>query len=656
MSGSFSHTARGTEDAPIAEWRRFVEAFASASAGFAGEAGDHARSRDLLRARVRGLQQGLAAGVAPPDVPEGLPRTVANALRDAIRALQGAQRAVLEDVAAVVEDFEHAAENEDRFVVLVFGEVNAGKSALANHVAGLDFPTPVVPRAECFVGEDGTPPRLEESPVECTRDYQGFRLPGLLWIDCPGVLSATPVNAAMARRLVARADLLVFASSSDAPFKRSELEELRKIIEGSASDRLDAVLVITRADRTEEDVDDDGNLVKRLAVKPQADIDRQTSWAREHLELAGITKCVRLEPPRAVSVYVARDTLGLSWKTAQPQREPHGDPAAYAASGIPDLLRTLGKVVTREGAAIKARWPVKRARALRATVIAKLGPSRQRLETLAETVRAEREALAAKADEAAKIAAERAAARVAPCLGGNGIHRPGTFKREVAERELRQHLRREVERAVSEVVRGQLERASKGIGEAVKGFVDGAAFELEVHERYRQRKFKSDKKGRGVGQALGGAGGGVGGMYAGAAVGVLFGPVGAFVGGLIGAVVGGVGGGFAGGAVGAQFEEEVKLRVPAGTNGAEVIAEAQKAMRASAQKAARATIKNLDAALFAPVADSLETLKSKVDEWDAATALPRSMTAPRTAVKALPERRARPAGEKAARKQKSGRR
>ena len=182
----------------------------------------------------------------------GIPADLRRAVDDTIHRLRQARENMLEDLEAEVEHFKHSEENEDRFLVVVFGEVKAGKSALANHLAGLEFNLTPEQRGQCFVG-DKTVDRLEEKPTECTRNYQGFRLRGLLWIDCPGVLSATFSNADLARRLVARADFIILVTSSDAPFKESEVRELLRLIQDSGNQGLEGCLIVSKSDVFEKD-------------------------------------------------------------------------------------------------------------------------------------------------------------------------------------------------------------------------------------------------------------------------------------------------------------------------------------------------------------------------------------------------------------------
>src|SRR5579875_2794351 len=99
---------------------------------------DTRRWRDEIRQTIVTQQKRLRTApkfVVPPDIPSKLEEAVNNTWRQP----RETHSRLLDRLQKTVEDFEYAAENEDRLVVLVFGNVNAGKSALANHMAGLDF-------------------------------------------------------------------------------------------------------------------------------------------------------------------------------------------------------------------------------------------------------------------------------------------------------------------------------------------------------------------------------------------------------------------------------------------------------------------------------------------------------------------------------------
>src|SRR5579884_1110796 len=128
-------------------------------------------------------------------------------------------------------------------------------------------------------------PRLEEAPTECTHAYQGFRLPGLLWIDCPGVGSTTFANGELARRLVARADFILFVTSSDAPLCASELREMHGLIRESGNQALEGLFIITKSDKNELDPDPETEeIIKRVVPKSVEEQRKQACWVCEQIK------------------------------------------------------------------------------------------------------------------------------------------------------------------------------------------------------------------------------------------------------------------------------------------------------------------------------------------------------------------------------------
>jgi len=130
-------------------WLACVQEFARlAESRATGE--DARRWRDAIRQTIAAQQKRLHVVPKVAALP-GIPPELEKAVNDTLRYLHEDNSRLLEKLQAVVEDFEHAEENEDRFVVLVFGRVKAGKSALANHMAGLEFGLPPESCGECFV-------------------------------------------------------------------------------------------------------------------------------------------------------------------------------------------------------------------------------------------------------------------------------------------------------------------------------------------------------------------------------------------------------------------------------------------------------------------------------------------------------------------------
>lgn len=595
-----------------AAWLHFQKEFADAAVVLAEGRESAHRARKRVEQRIEELRAELEEPLPTVGVSEHLPKSMANGIRNAIAVLRGQQRKLLDALAQMAEAFESAEENEDRFVVLVFGEVNAGKSALANHVAGLDFEAAPVQGA-AFVGSEAVS-RLAELPIECTRQYQGFRLPGLLWIDCPGVLSGTFANAQLARRLVARADFLLFVSSSDAPFKASEMKELAALIDDAGQEKLDACLVVTKADHFDVDEDpDSGREIRRVIPKGAKDWEAQANWCREQLKSTGLGKRVRVQAPLAVSVYVGRDALGRRWEDGSRFRSPGpGWESAYAASGLPTLFDLLSKLVREHGPQLKEQWPRKRAAALNKLFEETAARSAAEIDRLVGELKELRSQLALAEKAASAEAAQRAASKVGACLTAHGIYRSGQFDEQAARRDLRQVLRASVRDAVTEATRSVLDQARRRFDDALAIYVQNTNFTLDVRDRFKTHTYYTTKKAEAVAGAACGLAGALGGAALGSAIFPGVGTVAGFIGGLLGGLLGGTGGRAA---ARKWIREKVTVRVPAGTNGDEVIAETQERMRRLAQSAVKGLFVELESAVFDQLTAELKRLRRQVDRW-----------------------------------------
>jgi uncharacterized protein YcfJ len=519
------------------------------------------------------------------------------------------------------EDLDHAEENEDRFVVLVFGEVKSGKTAVANHMAGADFDLPPgVAPSEFFVGTRPAP-RLEERPVEATREYQGFRMPGMLWVDSPGVLSQTLANQELALRLVGRADFILVASSSDAPFKASEMKVLAELIERSGNTRLDGRLLVTKVDTNEESWDERrGRIVTELRRKPEQDVEEQREWCLTQLRESGLIRRMRDPRPTAVSVYLAREALGRDWLTGRAVRTPRPNWAEqWRASGLGDLCQALAQVVRSDGAELKAAWPEKRRLALDAKLAAECNRASESLSAVRDTVIRFRERLASAGVEAAKDASAAASARVREILERHGVMEPYRFDAGKAERDLQKCLRTVVAEAVDRHARPVVMEAGREIDRAVQEFVDRVSFEMNVEVRTRTHRYRSSARGWVVGQALGGAAGAYVGTELGAAIGATFGPLGEVAGALLGGWLGSMLGSEVGSNIGESgWVEEFHVQIETGTNGDEVIVETSRKMADTARRAVAAAVQQLDGAIYEPLIEELDRVLARVRGWRSA--------------------------------------
>jgi GTP-binding protein EngB required for normal cell division len=566
------------------------------------------RWRDEIRQTIATQQKRLRT--APKFVvPPGIPSKLEEAVNNTWRQLRENHSRLLDRLQKTVEDFEYAAENEDRLVVLVFGNVNAGKSALANHMAGLDFGLPSGVCGECFV-ENKKVSHLEEKPTECTRTYQGFRLPGLLWIDCPGVGSTSFANGELARRLVARADFILFVTSSDAPLRVSELKEMRKLIRESGNQALECLVIVTKSDKIEEDWET-GEIVRRVVPKPLEDRRKQESWVREQIKESGLGEYLQGCALLAVSVYMARDRLGRNWETGKPdERRPlTADwPTAYEASGIPELCRYLGNLVDEHGGRLKNLWPKKRFHAIQRLLQEEADQAGKQLRDLRKEYETERQRLRDAEKPTADDAAQLAAGEVRPCLKRCGIDDFERFDRAAAHRALQTLLRNAVEQASRATVEPLLDRAFKEMDAALDRFAAASQFDLNLQQKTRRQTYSSPHTSAAIGRGIGS----IGGMLAGVISGIFFGPAGALLVGTVGSTFGA----WVGEAIAPNIWQETRtVEISIGTNADEVICQTTQTIRQRALEVVAEMFSRLDQNIFVPLDQELARLESEVRQW-----------------------------------------
>ncbi|MCG9059800.1 dynamin family protein [Laribacter hongkongensis] len=245
----------------------------------------------------------------------------------------------------------------DSLLAYVYGKVKSGKSSLGNYLAyGISEPTVEQMAAVCpqpgFFWETGngstetmdtqrmaSQRQFKIGLTETTSSIQGFTLPGLTWVDSPGLGSCLTENGELARAYANAADLVVFASHSNSPGRRSELEELASLLD---SEKPMAVL-ITCSDEIEQDVDEQGNLVNLLKMKSEAARRKQAAYvAQEMAGLKGFEHSNAQVYP--VSVRYA---------------ETHLDAESWQESGMGEFARALASLADSDGVRIKREAPRK---------------------------------------------------------------------------------------------------------------------------------------------------------------------------------------------------------------------------------------------------------------------------------------------------------
>lgn len=249
---------------------------------------------------------------------------------------------------------------EDSLLVFVNGKVKSGKSSLGNYMAWGDTdPTPerkdktapdLAPR---YFSRDRTEVRggdadreaernreFRVGAVEATSSIQGFALPGLTWVDSPGLHSLNKDNENLARSYVEHADLILYTMKSDSAGRASDMEEVKGLI-GKGKEVL---LLINGSDDVDTDVDDDGAVVKNFVMK-KADV---RASQRDYVRSVLVQDC---GAEVASSVHI----LSISAQYAQLSAE---DPARFADSGMGDLFGILRRIACEDGLRIKRQTPI----------------------------------------------------------------------------------------------------------------------------------------------------------------------------------------------------------------------------------------------------------------------------------------------------------
>ncbi|PPQ40138.1 GTPase family protein [Rhodopila globiformis] len=500
----------------------------------------------------------------------------------------------------------------DSLVVFVLGKVKAGKSSLGNYMAygrsnpegepitgaQPDFFTAAMAQgaenqAEAATGQGGY---FRVGARETTKSIQGFRIPGLTWVDSPGLHSVTPENGALASDYADVADLIVYPMHSGNPGRAGDITEIQQLL--WAKKRF--LVVITQCDMPQEDEAPDGTIFQQWVMKDRAARQKQTEYVRHAVSSAGEA--------------VPFDILSLSVRYA----ETHdNDPAALEDSGVADFLNLLTEIARSEGVCHKRETP---SRNLDHFVELILGAD-ARSDTLSVVRVLDRlgdlESKLTAADAELSRRADRVAAavlgRIGPMVAYKVKCHADDKEQAGFERACTESLRQIVAEETQAEIRSLL-AAQGGALVAVPTLAEISAlvrFEgLTTFESLTIKISKSNRKatgaiGKAIGGAVGGAAGVAGGMaatsWAGAEAGAALGTVVPGIGNVIGMAAGTVIGAFLGYKAGKALGRDSEVSIQSGDNRAEVQASATKILQDAGQAAVAEFFAAMKSAAITPV-------------------------------------------------------
>ncbi|QSR34181.1 hypothetical protein CFI10_04125 [Marinobacterium iners] len=240
----------------------------------------------------------------------------------------------------------------DSLLIYVYGKVNAGKSSFGNHIAtgcaepnaqqvaalaanGLRFAMHEVSGAAL---EQSLTQGFEVDRKECTSAVQYFTLPGLTWVDSPGLHSKTARNGELARQYAQSADVVVYVMNSEHPARETDMKEIGELLSMGKP----VVFVLTRADEPKPAVVD-GQLVSRPVMYSQDDRQEQERYVMQTL-----SRHFGQHPGLAQA-----QIMSVSVRCA----EISDTPEALEDSGIPHFLRTMQLYIKQESVRIKQATP-----------------------------------------------------------------------------------------------------------------------------------------------------------------------------------------------------------------------------------------------------------------------------------------------------------
>ena len=290
-------------------------------------------------------------------------------------AVERAAQQSLENFRAVVETWSDKIEadrkgkqfikkNEKYLVVMIFGAVKAGKSSLGNFFAGKKFfnapfdnrykkITKPIFETEERGRDTGDIEKdshgdtwFQEGIIDTTGAIQYFTLSGLRWIDSPGTGAVgkegdTKDMTALVEEYLSYTDMCIFLMNSSEPGLQDDMRYMQKL----SREGQEALIVITKSDKAEEDEDADGNLISVLVPK-----DVRTRRLQED----DICKRVKETYPeidaqkfRAISISTALANEAIETE----------DDNKFKASRLDKLIKILGDKVSDNAIARKQENP-----------------------------------------------------------------------------------------------------------------------------------------------------------------------------------------------------------------------------------------------------------------------------------------------------------
>ena len=268
------------------------------------------------------------------------------------------QRAAEENICG--REFQNRFEKKP--MVMVFGIVKAGKSTLGNFLHGRSFrkaafpnvyKSEEIPHLPITVAEKGrtdcdTKEEFDENSTESTCSIQYFEIPGMAWVDTPGIgaIEKKDIDIRkledLAKQYVQYADLVVFLANSANPGINEDVDAYKTLYQNGKK----ALAIITRSDTVGYGKDANGRLLKDKNGKIQKVLvakDTQRRAAQENALREALNKNgIPASDTRTVSL------VSISTMLAD-QAIERQDEELWRGSNMGEVYRKITDVIANPG-------------------------------------------------------------------------------------------------------------------------------------------------------------------------------------------------------------------------------------------------------------------------------------------------------------------
>lgn len=503
--------------------------------------------------------------------------------------------------------FAHAATNildpsrlcdefKDQFIVFVYGKVKSGKSSLGNLVAKYASDKAAFFRfAEA--GQEVTTQHLEEidedelgvAATEATTAIQGFRLPGLCWVDSPGLHSTTAANGQLSEKYVAAADLVLFLANSDNPARNSNLQEICALLNQAGKAM---VVVLTRSDcKLEDEVN--GEVVQVLTPKsPAARRDQEKNMAEE------------IAKYNTTRGEILSEIFSVSKKVAD-EAHRQQSPALWQGSNIGHLLQVLTGIMSQDAIRLKAEAPI----AVLRNALERIMSSRKEqftLATLRENLLRTRESLAQNHDDFDRAFTKMARAMQ---LDAQNLTEKIFNDCAVASADKGQALSQALAECMQQHCQNDLQPILRNATAALRQEMSPAINqdEFTIEDNFQEITIAHDRSGTGAGWGKAfGTGIGTLGFFAGPWVGMATTAFGSWLGGKIGK------------AIGADAGGSETMRIKTGDNALAKLASLKCTVKTLIETQLDVMKRAADQKIYADVLHKIDTLIAEIDQFKVA--------------------------------------